>query len=102
MFKSHLAILSLLNSTTTLHLCSQVSSQSIQEIKFTLGYAMMIDELAIESHLCYDPISNTILGTCHEHSGDISLKFNSMNEAELVLQGLKDKSVHFASEVSNL
>lgn len=65
----------------------------------TIGYSLIIDELAIKSWLCYDPINNTILGTCHEHSSSVSCKFDSLDEAQLIMEGIKNKSLHFAAEV---
>ena len=63
-------------------------------------YSLEIDELKIETRLRYEATSNSILGTCREHSGGHNLIFESIDEADLILAGLRDGSLHFAEEVS--
>lgn len=63
------------------------------------GYILMVDEIAVESRLRYDPRHNMILGTCREHCRGFSLSFTSKDNADLVLQGLHDEDLHFACEV---
>jgi hypothetical protein len=65
-----------------------------------LGHVLMVDELAVECRLCYDPENDTILGLCQEHSKDYNLKFESHDEAHLVLEGIHSDKLHFSSEVS--
>jgi hypothetical protein len=73
-----------------------VDSQRIQ------GMTMAVDELKIQERLRWDPHSNHILGVCREHGGRLgasALEFRSIIQADTVLTGLKDKFIHFATEV---
>jgi hypothetical protein len=63
-------------------------------------YSLEIDELKTECRLRYEPINNAILGTCREHSQAHNLIFESMDEVDLILDSLKDGTIHFAEEVS--
>ena len=59
----------------------------------------MVEELAVESRLRYDAVNNVILGICCEHSQGYTFKFNGLEEADVILKGLQDSKIHFASEV---
>jgi hypothetical protein len=66
------------------------------------GMTMAVDELKVQERLRWDLHSNHILGVCREHGshlGASALKFQSIIQADAVLTGLKDKLVHFATEV---
>lgn len=63
------------------------------------GCILMVDELATESRLRYDAVNNTILGVCWEHSRGYTFTFNGLEEAKVLLKGLQDQKIHFASEV---
>lgn len=66
------------------------------------GMTMAVDELKVQERLRWDPRSNHILGVCREHAsylGASALEFCSIVQADAVLTGLKDKFIHFATEV---
>jgi hypothetical protein len=63
------------------------------------GAVIMFDELAIETRLRYDLLTNMILGTCCEHCGPFDLTFDSHDEAEVIFEGICSGKIHFASEV---
>ena len=66
------------------------------------GMTMAVDELKVQERLRWDPRSNRILGVCREHGGCLgasALEFRSIVQADAVLTGLKDKIIHFATEV---
>lgn len=56
----------------------------VSELPRRVGHIRLVDEIAVEHRLRYDPANDMILGPCREHSKDYSLKFNSHDEAELV------------------
>ena len=61
-----------------------------------------VDELKVQECLRWDPHSNHILRVCREHGsclGASALEFRSIIQADAVLTGLKDKFIHFATEV---
>lgn len=64
------------------------------------GMTIQIDEIKIQERLRWDPKSNKILGVCREHSGQCSLDFCSMNQADELLGCLQTDVVHLATEVS--
>ncbi len=63
---------------------------------------MPVDELKISERLRWDPRTNMILGVCREHGGKCALEYRSQFQADTLLERLKDKSVHLASEVSKI
>lgn len=64
------------------------------------GMQITVDELKISERLRWDPISNNILGVCREHGHrECSLVFQSHSQADALLDCLKEKTVHLASEV---
>ncbi|KAE9387736.1 hypothetical protein BT96DRAFT_837295, partial [Gymnopus androsaceus JB14] len=65
-----------------------------------LGMGLCINEIKIEEHLHWDPLTNMILGVCREHGGSCSLEFHLIIEAKTVLQCLHNDSVHLASEAT--
>jgi hypothetical protein len=60
---------------------------------------LLIDEIATEKRLRYDPKTNRILGVCREHSSEISVTFDSVEVLEELMKALDDGRVHYASEV---
>lgn len=79
---------------------SNMSGYDISALQSRAGCILMVDELATESRLRYDAANNTILGVCREHSRGYTVTFNGLEEADVLLKGLQDHKVHFASEVS--
>ena len=78
------------------------SDQPSHEAQVIQGMSMSVDELKVQERLQWDPLSNHILGVCREHGsclGASALEFRSIIQADAVLTGLKDKFVHFATEV---
>ena len=76
-----------------------VDSQRIQ------GTTMSMDKMKVQERLRWDPHSNHILGVCREHGSQLgasALDFRSMIQADTVLTGLKDKFIHFATEVCQI
>lgn len=63
------------------------------------GMSMQIDEIKVQECLQWDPDTNKILGVCHEHGSSIALKFQSMIQADALLQSLQKDLVHLATEV---
>ncbi|KZV79477.1 hypothetical protein EXIGLDRAFT_661031, partial [Exidia glandulosa HHB12029] len=66
------------------------------------GFALMIDEIAIERRLRWDPSTNFILGPCREHGGMCSLEFCSVDEAKALFRAIEAEKVHVASEATVL
>ena len=63
---------------------------------------MAVDELKVQEWLHWDPHSNQILGVCREHGsrlGACALEFHPIVQADAVSTGLKEKFIHFATEV---
>ena len=78
---------------------SDSTSGEAQKIQ---GMIIAVDELKVQERLRWDPRSNHILGVCREHGsrlGASALEFRSIIQADAVLTGLKDKFIHFATEV---
>ena len=61
------------------------------------GFQLQADEIKIEPRLRWDARSNCIIGSCREHSGNYSLEFRSLAQAE----GIRDNQVHMATEVGD-
>ena len=72
---------------------NQLYSSSIQ------GYSIVIDEIALEKRLRWDPQTNMIVGVCREHSDECSLNFQTTAEANYLRDKLIDDVVHLACEV---
>ena len=66
------------------------------------GITMQVDEIKIQEHLRWEPKSNVILGVCREHGSCCALEFQSVYQADRLLDCLKSKTVHLATEVSVL
>ena len=65
------------------------------------GYVLMIDELKLEERPRWDDKTNKILGLCREHTSHIDLDFSSIHVAKGLLQGIIDRNIHWATEVSH-
>ena len=65
-----------------------------------VGFQLMADEIKIESRMRWNARTNMILGICREHSADYSLEFCTVAQPEAIVHGIRDKTLHFASEVS--
>jgi hypothetical protein len=63
------------------------------------GYVLMINEIAIEVHSCWDPTTNNILSLCLEHTAHLSLKFCLINNVKVLFRGILDGECHYAKEV---
>ena len=59
----------------------------------------MADEIKLETHMCWDPQTNMIVGVCQEHGKTNGLKVCSMAQAFALYDGLHDQKVHLAIEV---
>ena len=66
-----------------------------------MGLSIQIDEIKIQERLRWDPSSDHILGVCREHGRNYSgfLEFRSIYQADNLLNLLKIKDVHLATEV---
>jgi hypothetical protein len=64
------------------------------------GYVLMFDEIAVERRPRWDDSTNKFAGICREHSQSIGLEFCSLEEVEALAEGIVQKEVHLASEVS--
>lgn len=64
--------------------------------------SLSIDEIKIQERLRWEASTNMILGLCREHCSGFALEFRSMQQAELIDEGLKatPPCVHLATEVS--
>ena len=84
--------------------CYPSDDESMSQISGVVeGMQISVDELKISERLRWDPISNNILGVCREHGHrECSLVFQSQSQADALLECLKDKTVHLASEVRSL
>lgn len=67
-----------------------------------MGMSMMIDEIKIQERLRWDPRTNQILGVCREHGHKCSLEFRTIEHADAVLECLKRKTIHLASQVCSI
>ncbi|KAF8058599.1 hypothetical protein FPV67DRAFT_1565461 [Lyophyllum atratum] len=70
------------------------------ESRHVVHQVLMLDELKIEERPRVDPETNKIVGICREHGYKTSLEFNSEKEIELLLRGIKEKEIHFATEAT--
>jgi hypothetical protein len=61
---------------------------------------LMIDEIAQEKRPRWCDLTNKILGCCREHTKQRCMEFNSLTDAELLLQDVAQGDVHLAHEVS--
>lgn len=95
---------------TVTELCSNLSicypprpqDPGLDEPQRIQGMTMAVDELKLQERLRWDPHSNQILGVCREHGsrlGVCALEFRSIVQADAVLTSLKEKVIHFATEV---
>ncbi|KAF9536471.1 hypothetical protein CPC08DRAFT_771554, partial [Agrocybe pediades] len=84
---------------TNLHACYGTPSGGSGSV--VQGVTIAVDELKVQERLRWDPRSNYILGVCREHGdklGVSALQFKSIVQADDVLSGLKDGTLHFATE----
>lgn len=66
-----------------------------------VGAVLMLDEIAIDRRVRYEPHSNHFIGVCQEHGAkSVSLEFASMADADALGARLQDGRCHLASEVS--
>lgn len=65
-----------------------------------LGYVLMIDEIAVEKRLRWDPSNNNVLGLCREHSSEYSTTLNTEADLNVITKGLETNDVHLASEAT--
>lgn len=91
-----------LNLSTMFHVDSSDSEAFTSSLP--LGpFSICIDELKLEERLRWDSSTNMILGVCREHSHLVSLNFQSMSDADVLLEALTEqnpeKQVHLATEV---
>ena len=63
---------------------------------------LMIDELATEKRVRWDPQTNYFLGVCREHAHRASLEFINEGDLDELFQGLDDGDIHHAGEVRNM
>ena len=65
------------------------------------GLSIQIDKIKIQECLQWEPSSDHILGVCQEHGRKYSgfLEFRSIYQADNLLNLLKTKDVHLATEV---
>ena len=72
----------------------------------TLHGVVILDELATEKRICWDPTSNMFLGVCREHRHRTSLEFINEDDLEELFQRLdsteQSEQVHYAGEVRNV
>lgn len=65
-----------------------------------VGAVMMIDELALDKRIRWDPLSNKLLGICREHGAqNVSLELSSIDDMEAINASIKKGRCHLASEV---
>ena len=64
------------------------------------GLQLVIDEISTEQRIRWDSHTNNLLGFCREHTKDSVMEFHSIMQARDLADELRDKVVHFASEVS--
>jgi hypothetical protein len=112
--KRHISTFPLISSAkfpTSAELCSNLSlcypapssspTSTINCSQVIKGMTMQTDEIKLQERLRWDPRTNQILGVCREHStGRCSLDFLSTHQADALLECLKSKTVHLATEVS--
>jgi hypothetical protein len=79
---------------------SMYSGAHTSPFQRTIGQVLLVDELAVELRLRYDAANNVILGPCREHTEGYSMEFQSMDEADLILDALRNGTIHLSSEVS--
>ena len=72
----------------------------------TLHGVIILDELATEKRIRWDPTSNMFLGVCQEHRHQTSLEFINEDDLEELFRRLdsteQSEEVHYAGEVRNV
>ena len=72
----------------------------------TLHAVVILDELATEKRIRWDPTSNMFLGVCREHGYRTSLEFINEGDLEELFRRLdsvdENERVHYAGEVRNV
>jgi hypothetical protein len=72
---------------------------------------VMLDEIALEKRIRWDPTTNHFLGVCRQHAHNIGLEFNGEAdldelmdalEKKILVRGKEDSLVHNAAEVCNI
>jgi hypothetical protein len=63
------------------------------------GYQEMADELKVESRFRWVASQKIILGPCREHIQPYSVEFCTMDQPQALAEGIRDKRLHFATEV---
>ena len=63
---------------------------------------LMIDELAMEKRVRWDPQTNYFLGVCQEHAHRASLEFINEGDLDELFRALDDGDIHHAGEVRNM
>ena len=64
------------------------------------GFQLMADEIKLETQMWWDARTNNILGICCEHRKCYGLEFQSMAQATVLKDGIRDGDVHLATKVS--
>ncbi|KAI0026301.1 hypothetical protein K488DRAFT_75449, partial [Vararia minispora EC-137] len=59
-----------------------------------------VDEIATEQQLRWDDTTNCVLGLCREHTGVRGRKIDTYEDVEVLVEEVKRKAVHHASEAS--
>ena len=60
---------------------------------------LMLDELAVEKHICWDNLHNNFQGTCRKHNYKIPLDFTSEKELDILCNAIQNDKGHLATEV---
>lgn len=62
----------------------------------------MLDELKVETQTRVCPITNSILGPCREHVGNVSIDFVSEREVQQLVEAISRGEVHLAVDVCGI
>lgn len=71
----------------------------------------MLDEIALEKRIRWDPTTNHFLGVCRQHAHNVGLEFNGEAdldelmdalEKKILVRGKEDSLVHNAAVVCNI
>ena len=60
---------------------------------------LILDEIATEKRIRWDPRTNYFLGLCREHAHNTATEFVNEGDMEELFQALDDGQVHYAAEV---
>ena len=70
-----------------------------QSVGNVVHVVLMLDEIAVEKRIRWDPRTNMFLGVCREHANEVDMEFLDETVMKELFKALDSGKVHYATEV---